>query len=114
PTSQNRCHIFYKGTNREIYELYCNYNRPTKRGNWKPNNLKSLSSAPLAASSGSPIAMESSTTHVFYSDSSGGIHEIWWKDRSKLRLGKSSWKHTAVTKRAGGSPNARKLIRAMV
>jgi hypothetical protein len=87
-------HVFYFGTNNNVYELYW-----TGGTAWHSDNPTSLAGAPAAGYVGSLTSFidGSGFMHVFYL-SSGHVHELYW-------TGGSAWHTDDATAQAGAPSN---------
>jgi hypothetical protein len=88
-------HVFYLGTNYNVYELYW-----VSGTTWHSDNPTSLAGAPAAASIGSLTSFVdgSGFMHVFYL-SGQNVHELYW-------TGGSGWHTDDSTSEAGAPANA--------
>jgi hypothetical protein len=88
-------HVFYFGTNANVYELYW-----TGGTSWHSDNPTSLAGAPAAASVGSLTSFidGSGFMHVFYL-SGQNVHELYW-------TGGATWHIDDATTQAGAPLNA--------
>jgi hypothetical protein len=92
-SATNYVHVYYLGTNRQIYELYGTGTA------WHSDDPSSLANAP-AAGSGSALTSiigTGSVIHVFYLDAVGNIYELYW-------LGGTSWHSDSPSDLAGVGP----------
>jgi hypothetical protein len=87
-------HVFYFGTNANVYELYW-----TGGTAWHSDNPTSLAGAPAAGYVGSLTSYidGSGFMHVFYL-SSGNVHELYW-------TGGAAWHTDDATTQAGAPAN---------
>ena len=71
-------HVFYEGTNGNIYELYCSCESSTSVWHWDdPTSL--AGGAPVAAS-GSALTsfIDGGVMHVFYLGTNNKVYELYW------------------------------------
>lgn len=66
-------HVFYRGTNQHVYELY------GSGTTWHSDDASSLSGAPVAAS-GSALTsfIDNTVIHVFYLGTNQNVYELYW------------------------------------
>lgn len=71
--SGNVIHVFYRGTNQNVYELY------GSGTTWHSDDASSLAGAPVASSASALTSfIDSTVIHVFYLGTNQNVYELYW------------------------------------